>query len=165
MQLMKFSCDFPSNSATISLRKEGIIFMQELYHLERDDTPSLETILYAGLNDEAMAAKGMNRVSTFGICIKNELQNILGGAKGAVLYGNLYVDSLWINHKIRNQGWGTKLMAEAEKIGKECGCTFATVNTMDWEALSFYQKLGYNIEFIREGFEKDSKMFMLRKKL
>jgi len=42
---------------------------------------------------------------------------------------------------------------------------FATVNTMDWEALSFYQKLGYNIEFTREGFEKDSKMFMLRKKL
>ncbi|HEY4832553.1 MAG TPA: GNAT family N-acetyltransferase [Waddliaceae bacterium] len=162
---MKFSCDFPSNSDTISLRKEGVIFMQELYHLERDDTPNLETILYAGLNDEAVAAKGMNRVSTFGICIKNETQKILGGAKGAVLYGNLYVDSLWINNKMRNQGWGTKLMAEAEKIGKECGCTFATVNTMDWEALSFYQKLGYNIEFIREGFEKDSKMFMLRKKL
>lgn len=29
--------------------------MQELYHLERDDTPNLETILYAGLNDEAVA--------------------------------------------------------------------------------------------------------------
>ena len=85
--------------------------MQELYHLERDDNPSLETILYAGLNDEAVAAKGMNRVSTFGICIKNETQNILGGAKGAVLYGNLYVDALWINKKIRYQGWGAKLMA------------------------------------------------------
>ena len=48
--------------------------MQELYRLERDDTPNLETILYAGLNDEAVATKGMNRVSTFGICIKNETQ-------------------------------------------------------------------------------------------
>ncbi len=72
---------------------------------------------------------------------------------------------LWINNKIRHQGLGTKLMAEAEKIGNENGCAFATVNTMDWEALSFYQKFGYNIEFIREGFEKNSKMFMLRKKL
>lgn len=162
---MKFSYNFPSNSDTILLRQERDIFMQELYHLERDDPPNLETILYAGLNDEAVTAKGMNPVSTFGICIKNETQKILGGAKGAVLYGNLYVDSLWINNKIRNQGWGTKLMIEAEKIGKEHGCTFATVNTMDWEALSFYQKLGYNIEFTREGFEKDSKMFMLRKKL
>jgi GNAT superfamily N-acetyltransferase len=134
---MKFSCDFFPNSATILLQKRGVIFMQELYRLERDDTPNLETILYAGLNDEAVAAKEMNRVNTFGICIKNELQNILVGAKGAVLYGNLYVDALWINKKIRHQGWGAKLMAEAEKIGKECGCTFATVNTMDWEALLF----------------------------
>jgi ribosomal protein S18 acetylase RimI-like enzyme len=139
--------------------------MQEFYRLELDDTPNLETLLYAGLNDEAVLAKGMNRVRTFGICIKNEMQNILGGAKGAILYGNLYVDALWINSKIRHQGWGTKLMAEAEKIGREHGCTFATVNTMDWEALPFYQKLGYNIEFTREGFENDSKMFMLRKKL
>jgi len=162
---MNFSCDFPLNPATISLRKEEVIFMQELYQLERDDSPNLETILYAGLNDEAVAAKEMNRVSTFGICIKNETQNILGGAKGAVLYGNLYVDALWIDKKVRDQGWGAKLMAEAEKIGRECGCTFATVNTMDWEALPFYQKLGYNIEFTREGFEKDSKMFMLRKNL
>lgn len=162
---MKFSCNFLLHSATILLQKEKINFMQELYHLEHDDSPNLETILYAGLNDEAVAAKGMNRVSTFGICIKNETQKILGGAKGAVLYGNLYVDSLWIDNKLRRQGWGTKLMAEGEKIGKENGCTFATVNTMDWEALSFYQKLGYHIEFIREGFENDSKMFMLRKKL
>ena len=34
------------------------------------------------------------------------------------------------------------------------GCTFATVNTMDWEALPFYQKLGYEVECIRDGFEK-----------
>ncbi|MCE5295344.1 MAG: GNAT family N-acetyltransferase [Chlamydiales bacterium] len=139
--------------------------MEELYYLERDDSPKLEAILYAGLNDEAVAGKGMNRVSTFGICIKNETHKILGGAKGALLYGNLYVDSLWIDSKIRHEGWGAKLMAEAEKVGKENGCTFATVNTMDWEALPFYQKLGYNIEFTREGFEKNSKMFMLRKKL
>lgn len=93
------------------------------------------------------------------------MQNILGGAKGAILYGNLYVDALWINSKIRHQEWGTKLMAEAETIGREYGCTFATVNTMDWEALPFYQKLGYSIEFTREGFENDSKMYMLRIKL
>jgi ribosomal protein S18 acetylase RimI-like enzyme len=56
-------------------------------------------------------------------------------------------------------------MLEAEKIGFKRQCTFATVDTMDWEALSFYQKLGYNIEFVREGFEKDSKMYMLKKRL
>lgn len=33
-------------------------------------------------------------------------------------------------------------MQEAEKIGKEKEARFVTVNTMDWEVLPFYQKLG-----------------------
>lgn len=56
-------------------------------------------------------------------------------------------------------------MHEAEKIGREHPALFITLNTMDWEALLFYQKLGYSIEFPREGYEKHSKMFMLRKNL
>lgn len=34
---------------------------------------------------------------------------------------------------------------------------------MDWEALPFYQKLGYSVEFIREGYDSDSKFYFLRK--
>lgn len=75
------------------------------------------------------------------------------------------MDSLWVDKTLRHQGWGTKLMHEAEKIGRERGARFATVNTMDWEALPFYQKGIYSIEFTREGYDKNSKMFMLRKVL
>lgn len=56
-------------------------------------------------------------------------------------------------------------MGEAEQVGIEVGARFITLNTMDWEALLFYEKLGYAIEFIRAGYDKDSKMFMLRKNL
>jgi hypothetical protein len=56
-------------------------------------------------------------------------------------------------------------MYEAEKIGREHGALFVTLHTMEWEALPFYQKLGSSIEFTRQGCEKDSKMFMLRKNL
>jgi ribosomal protein S18 acetylase RimI-like enzyme len=56
-------------------------------------------------------------------------------------------------------------MYEAEKIGRKHGALFVTLSPMDWEALPFYQKLGYSIEFTRTGYEKDSKMFMLRKNL
>jgi ribosomal protein S18 acetylase RimI-like enzyme len=41
--------------------------------------------------------------------------------------------------------------------------TFSTVNTMDWEALDFYKKLGYEVEFERHGFLKDSIFYFLRK--
>jgi ribosomal protein S18 acetylase RimI-like enzyme len=42
---------------------------------------------------------------------------------------------------------------------------FVTLTTMDWEALPFYRKLGYEVEFVREGYEKNSKMYALRKNL
>ncbi len=49
---------------------------------------------------------------------------------------------------------------------KSMMCGFQkNIEAMDWEALPFYQKLGYSIEFVREGYNRASKMYMLRKKL
>ena len=139
--------------------------MKDLYRLEQYDTipAEYETILYRGISDEAFRAKGLPPIRPFSIFIKDQKQNVLGGVTAVTFYGSLYVDTLWIDKTLRHQGWGTKLMHGAEKIGKERGALFATLNTMDWEALPFYEKLGYSIEFTREGYEKNSKMFMLRK--
>lgn len=141
-------------------------FMQEFpYHLEHFNTIPYEDILYDGISKEAFRAKGLAPMRPFSIFIKDQKQNVLGGISGTTFYGSLYVDSLWIDKTLRHQGWGTKLMQEAEKVGKEQGARFITLNTMDWEALIFYEKLGFFIEFIREGYDKGSKMFLLRKNL
>jgi len=124
-----------------------------------------EQILFEGINEEAVLKKKMERINPFGIFIKDTQGTVLGGLNGVTYYGCFYVDMLWVKEELRDQGLGKKLMIEAEKIGRERQCSFATVNTMDWEALTFYQKLGYDIEFVREGYIKGSKMYMLRKKL
>lgn len=99
----------------------------------------------------------------FAFFIRDENGKVVGGVKGSTFYGCLYTDLLWVHNDLRGQSWGTQLMALAETIGRERNCTFATVNTMDWEALPFYQKLGYQVEFIREGFRHNSKLYFLRK--
>jgi ribosomal protein S18 acetylase RimI-like enzyme len=124
-----------------------------------------EGILFKGISDFAFQEKSLSPIEPFSIFIKDQKQVVLGGISGVTFYGSLYMDSLWIDQTIRHQGWGTKLVKEAEKIGIERGARFATVNTMDWEGLIFYQKLGYDIEFMREGYDNDSKMYMLRKAL
>lgn len=140
---------------------------QGKYRFEYQQEPIQEDeqILFEGINDEAVLKKEMNRINSFGIFIKDAHGLVLGGLNGVTYYGCLYVDMLWLKEELRHQGLGKKLMMEAEKIGRERQCSFATVNTMDWEALTFYQKLGYDIEFVREGYVKESKMYMLRKKL
>jgi ribosomal protein S18 acetylase RimI-like enzyme len=137
------------------------------YYLERQEEPipQDEQVLFDGISNDAAKKKGMERIKPFRIYIKDSDRSVLGGASGVTYYGCLYVDMLWVEESIRSQGFCKKIMEEAEKIAKERKCIFATLNTMDWEALPFYQKLGYSIEFVREGYDKASKMYMLRKKL
>ncbi len=139
----------------------------ETFHLENYNTipKEYEEVLYHGISEGAFQAKGLSPIRPFSIFIKDQKEKVFGGTSGTLFYGSLYIDSLWVDKTLRHQGWGIKLMCEAEKVGKEHGALFVTLNTMDWEALPFYQNLGYTIEFTREGYEKNSKMFMLRKKL
>lgn len=125
----------------------------------------LEKILYEGINVQAVLLRRMPPILGFAIELRDSDNQIQGGATGVSLYGNLYVDMLWIEKNLRGKGWGTAIMQQAENIGRNRGCSFATVNTMDWEALPFYAKLGFVIEFTREGFDHGAKMFFLRKPL
>jgi len=64
-----------------------------------------------------------------------------------------------------HQDSGKRLIASAEYLGKEKGCLFATVNTMDWKALGLYQKFRCEIEFQRMGYLNESTMYFLKKSL
>lgn len=136
--------------------------MKKLFIVQKENE-DLEKILFQGLNTNAYLSKSMNPMHSFKLCIEDETMTLFGGLIGLCFYGCLYIDMLWIDSTIRSLGYGRELMFEAEKIGQEHQCSFATVNTMDWEALPFYQKIGYSIEFVREGFQKESKMYLLRK--
>jgi len=54
---------------------------------------------------------------------------------------------------------------KAESLAKKSHCHFIAVNTFDWEALDFYKKLGFYVEFERKGFDKNSIFYFLRKNL
>ena len=140
---------------------------QSDYHFEYQEEPIQEDeqVLNDGISAESALKKNMEPIKPFRVFIKNANGIVLGGASGTIFYGSLYVDMLWLKSELRGQGLGKKLMMEAEKIGRERQCTFVTLNTMDWEALSFYQKLGYEIEFVRGGYVNESTMYMLRKNL
>lgn len=124
-----------------------------------------EAILMEGLNCEAQQIKNMDPILPFGFFIRDCDGKIWGGLKGASCYGCMYIDYLWVSANLRKKGWGIQLMEAAEKLAQERKCHFLCLTTMDWEALRFYQKLGYSVEYTREGFYKNSKMFMLRKNL
>lgn len=135
------------------------------YKIDYESNPKDEDIhlLTEGIADYAEQQGGHKPIQQFAFFIRDEHRRIKGGCNGAMYYGCIYIDQLWVAKELRHQGFGSKLMLAAEKLGKENGCLFATVNTMEWEALDFYLQLGYEIEFQRRSFLQGAVLYLLRK--
>lgn len=126
-----------------------------------DDTK----IIWEGISENAKHARELLPGKAFAFFIKNELDQIKGGCSGYIYYGCLYVDLLWVDQSLRKKQYGTQLMKHAEQLAIDQHCNFIAVNTMDFEALEFYKKLEFTVEFERHGFDKNSIMYFLRKDL
>lgn len=68
---------------------------------------------------------------------------IVGGLIGYTHWNWLFVQQLWIAEDHRQRGIGSSLMAAAESEALARGCIHAHCDTFDFQALPFYQKLGY----------------------
>ncbi|KTC94085.1 GNAT family N-acetyltransferase [Legionella erythra] len=139
--------------------------MIETIHIDYQENPSPQDIqiLGDGIIAYAKLKKNQPTIRSFAFFLRDKTNTIQGGCHGSMYYGCLYIDLLWIDEPFRGTQWGTRLMRSAEELGKANGCLFSTVNTMDWEALGFYQKLGYDIEYQRSGYLHDSTLYFLKK--
>jgi len=122
-------------------------------------------ILNDGIMKEHRIKKDMNPLDFFAYFIKDNDNQIVGGCAGDNMYGGLFVGQLWVKTELRGNGYGTQLMSLAEDLARKSHCRFIAVNTFEWEALHFYKKLGFYVEFERKGFDKNSIFYFLRKDL
>lgn len=134
-------------------------------HFEQNPSSLDVDTLANGLAAYARQQKDMDPAELFYFFVKDPEGKVLAGCKGVVFYGCVYTDLLWVCEDLRGKGLGTRLVQAAEQYGLTKGCTMATINTMDWEALDLYQSLGYEVDLAREGYKNDSTFYFLRKNL
>jgi GNAT superfamily N-acetyltransferase len=80
-----------------------------------------------------------------GILLKDEADQTIGGLWGQSFYEWLFVEFLFVPHELRGQGLGTSLLRQAEDIARARECIGVWLDTFAFQALPFYQKLGYTI--------------------
>jgi GNAT superfamily N-acetyltransferase len=68
---------------------------------------------------------------------------VLGGLWGATGYGWLFTQLLVVPDAARGRGVGTRLMQMAEQEAKARGCHSAWLDTFEFQARPFYERLGY----------------------
>lgn len=68
---------------------------------------------------------------------------LVGGLAGHTHWNWLFVSHLWVADDQRGVGLGTRLMRTAESEAVDRGAAHAHVDTYDFQALQFYERIGY----------------------
>ncbi|MEA2203729.1 MAG: hypothetical protein QOE77_505 [Blastocatellia bacterium] len=88
---------------------------------------------------------------------------IVGGLRGLLSWGWLFVSQLWVAEDLRDQDYGRKLIEAAETEAKARDCHAAYVDTFSFLALDFYRKCGYAVFGTLEDFPQGHTRYFLKK--
>jgi GNAT superfamily N-acetyltransferase len=116
--------------------------------LSVEDQPSAEDAIYvrgklSEYNREHVGAQPEHRELC--VFLRDRQGAIFAGLLGDTYWGWLHVGILWVDKSVRGQGYGSRLLEEAERQALARGCHHAHLDTMSFQALPFYQKRGYTV--------------------
>jgi GNAT superfamily N-acetyltransferase len=104
---------------------------------------------------------GQTRDKEFSVFLKNNLGQVFGGIQAQFDTESVYIEALWVDEKLRNKGYGKKLLYAAELEAKKNGCVFSILDTWDFQAPDFYLKNGYKpIGEIKKYWREHSRIFL-----
>ncbi len=84
-------------------------------------------------------------VEPINIIVTDENNQWIGGITADVYWEWVEINVFWLSEQIRGKGLGTKLLNEAESVGKEKGAKNALLTTFEFQARSFYELSGYKV--------------------
>ena len=76
---------------------------------------------------------------------------VVGAISGATCFSEVYIDELVVMEQHRGKSIGTELIKKVEDYYKDSG--FNNMNTMtnEFQAPQFYEKCGFELEFVRKN--------------
>lgn len=95
--------------------------------------------------------------------IKNDQGEVIAGAAGRTFGNWLLINTLWVSDELRGQNIGSKILKEIETSGKNRGCIKSLLDTLNFQAMPFYQKHGYKTQWTQQDYPKTGcKYFMVK---
>jgi len=90
---------------------------------------------------------------------------IVGGLWGRTAYDWLFVELLFVPESMRGQGVGKDLMDRAAREAVARGCHSAWLDTFEFQARGFYERLGYTCFGDLANYPAGSTRYFLKKTL
>ncbi len=118
--------------------------MTDTVELVLTDQPpaGMHELVGQGISAVNVARMGENDRRPLAIMIQ-ENGTLIGGLYGRTSWQRLTVELLFVPEKLRGQGMGARLLAEAEEEAKKRGCIGAWLETFSPDAHRFYLRQGF----------------------
>jgi len=111
------------------------------------ETDSLTTeqiqVIVKGIADHASDAVGDPGFHQLAVFAEDGDGVLVGGVSGSVNWTWLSIKLLWVAPSVRGTGLGRRLVDAFEEMGRARGCTSSHVDTLEFQAPGFYERLGY----------------------
>lgn len=108
---------------------------------------------------------GDPRIKSVAILLTDETGEHVGGLWGKTIYDWLFVEWLAVPEEHRGQDWGTVLMREAEKLARASDCIGLWLDTFEFQARGFYEKLGFEVFGTLEDHPVGQRRYFMSKRI
>ena len=140
--------------------------MKELT-LELDEHPSEAALreLVDGVRVFNREISGHERPRAVASFLRAESGRIVGGAHGDLWGRSVHIAAMWVAESHRSKGHGSALLKAVEDYAASEGHLLSYLETTSFQALPFYESLGYHVFGKLAGIAAGCTLFFLRKEL
>lgn len=107
--------------------------------------PGVRDAIVAGLAEFNRPFIGERRIQPLNVVVRRDDGAIAGGLLGEVRWQWFYIDVLWMADDARGHHLGQQAMQLAEEQARRLGCIGAFVDTLEFQARGFYERLGFTV--------------------
>jgi GNAT superfamily N-acetyltransferase len=121
--------------------------MESTYSIALEAKPQANdmSVVVKGLTEFNSQQSGGDTPNYLLVTVRDNQGTVVGGLLGATYLGWLQIQAVWLPETLRGLDYGTKLMAVAEQEALRRGCPRVFLETLSFQALPFYEKLGYTV--------------------
>ncbi|MEB3703078.1 GNAT family N-acetyltransferase [Candidatus Bealeia paramacronuclearis] len=142
-----------------SSEKDGIEIMLH----ENSFTPLDEEILKR-LRDFNAPYFGSEKAQNFTLAA-HENDVLIGGASGFIKQESCFLNVVFVDDSHRKKGQGQAFMKILEDFAKSKGCTKLDLETFEFQAPAFYEKIGFRVLTTTKNWLRGQTIYLMRKNL
>jgi GNAT superfamily N-acetyltransferase len=133
--------------------------------VEENATPQQKASILDALQEYNNKAARPGLYVDFAILLRDAgTDDVIGGLSGQSFYGWTFVKFLVVPEAYRGHGLGRQLMLEAETLARAHGSEGIWLDTFDFQARPFYEKLGFTLFGDLEAGERAHARYFLKKR-